>query len=135
MYCSRLFLLRLCVCTSLFLYLVYFFLPYLHVDLYSEEILRYLYYPPIETIIGSLGWVPWALLSMYFVAACMVFFEIIYARIFYLISLLIGIVVSYFSGIVSFIGVEIILTYFISMLDGVIVFVLFFNDPRRGVKN
>ncbi len=124
--------LKLLVCTSLILLLIYYYIPYLYVYIYDSTIIEYLFNPPLEPLYELSRFQVNILFIFNLIALFLLFFDIKGGKYFFLFMILVGVALSMNSGITSLTSFDLIVTVLRDMVNGVIIYVTFLE--RAHIK-
>jgi hypothetical protein len=122
---SQKFVVRTIVVISALLFSAYVFLPFFYMDIYAVGEVEYLYYQPSVVPVVFPFWLGWLMYGLFMVCYLLLYNGFYFVRNIFLLLILVDFSLIFLSGIHGTTGLERLLSSGISILDGLILAVLY----------
>lgn len=122
---NRRFVARILIILSALLFSTYVFIPFFYMDFYAVQEVEYLYYQPSVAPVVFPYWLGWLMYGLFMVCYLLLYNGFYSARNVFLILILVDLFLTFMSGIHGATGLERLLSSGISILDGLILAILY----------
>lgn len=116
---------------NLLLYITYFFAPYFYQKIYSQDVLNFIFYSPIEPVFALSTESSKFVFAFHFMSALLLFLRFLYAEYIYLCVIFMHVIIVGLGGIHAYTGFDMLLLLLMDMSAGVIIYLSFFNGNNR----
>lgn len=117
---------RILVCFSCILYLVFFFLPYIYQFTLSEEVNYYISTSPVKPFYDITMAQYWVILMVHMVSFFALYARVVLARYLFSIVMIMDFIIALMSGITSYTGFDVVIFSLLNMTSGLILYFEFF---------
>ncbi len=117
---------RILVCFSTILYLVFFFLPYIYQYTLSEEVNYYISSSPVKPFYDITMAQYWVILMVHMASFFALYARVIFARYLFLLIVVMDFIIALMSGVTSYTGLDVVIFSLLNMTSGLILYFEFF---------
>lgn len=116
---------------ALILYSIFAFSPFVYEYIYSERVLNFLFTTPESPILSVPVWLGWLVYALFSVSYLGLFWGYTLARYLLVVSILLDLLLTYVNGVAAFTGMELVISNVLSLLDGALLFILFYKPDQN----